>query len=84
MNRDAPYDWNGPWWMFYPRQVSAVRARKLRKRGETLAYATRSATGKARYWWDSVSQRDVDGAPYCSYGHKNAAQCDCGPIAENE
>lgn len=27
---------------------------------------------------------EVDGAPYCSYGHKTKASCDCGPIAENE
>lgn len=25
-----------------------------------------------------------DPAPYCSYGHRSAATCDCGPIAENE
>lgn len=27
---------------------------------------------------------DYDPTPYCSYGHKTKAQCDCGPIAENE
>jgi hypothetical protein len=25
-----------------------------------------------------------DPAPYCSYGHKTKAQCDCGDIADNE
>jgi hypothetical protein len=25
-----------------------------------------------------------DPAPYCSYGHRTKAQCDCGDIAENE
>ncbi len=27
---------------------------------------------------------DYDPTPYCSYGHKTKASCDCGPIAENE
>lgn len=27
---------------------------------------------------------ESDPARYCSYGHKTKAQCDCGPIAENE
>jgi hypothetical protein len=27
---------------------------------------------------------EADHSPYCSYGHKTKAQCDCGPIAENE
>lgn len=30
------------------------------------------------------SLQEFDGAPYCSYGHKTKAQCDCGPIANNE
>lgn len=25
-----------------------------------------------------------DPTPYCSSGHKDAASCDCGPIADNE
>lgn len=25
-----------------------------------------------------------DPSPWCSYGHKTEASCDCGPIAENE
>jgi hypothetical protein len=25
-----------------------------------------------------------DPAPYCSFGHKTKAQCDCGDIADNE
>jgi hypothetical protein len=25
-----------------------------------------------------------DPAPYCSYGHRTKAQCDCGDIADNE
>lgn len=25
-----------------------------------------------------------DPTPYCSYGHRTKASCDCGPIAENE
>lgn len=57
MSHNATYDWNGPWWMFYPRQVCAKRARTLRKRGRTVAYACRTSTGKARYWWDSVDAR---------------------------
>lgn len=57
MSHDAPYDWNGPWWMFCPRQVCAKRARALRKRGRTIAYACRTSTGKARYWWDSIDAR---------------------------
>ena len=32
-------------------------------------------------WADEV---DDDPAPYCSYGHATKAQCDCGPIADNE
>jgi len=27
---------------------------------------------------------DADPTPYCSYGHKTKASCDCGPIASNE
>lgn len=27
---------------------------------------------------------EVDGAPYCSYGHKTKADCNCGPIAAND
>lgn len=27
---------------------------------------------------------DSDEAPYCSYGHKTKASCDCGQIASNE
>lgn len=25
-----------------------------------------------------------DPTPWCSYGHRTQAECDCGPIAENE
>lgn len=32
--------------------------------------------------WDESN--DDDPTPYCSYGHKTKAQCDCGPIASNE
>lgn len=27
---------------------------------------------------------DYDPTPWCSYGHMRKADCDCGPIAENE
>jgi hypothetical protein len=27
---------------------------------------------------------NYDGAPYCSFGHKTKADCDCPPIAANE
>ncbi len=27
---------------------------------------------------------EYDPTPYCSYGHRSKAQCDCLPIAENE
>jgi hypothetical protein len=27
---------------------------------------------------------DRDPTPWCSYGHRTRAQCDCGPIADNE
>lgn len=27
---------------------------------------------------------ELDPSPYCSYGHKTQASCDCGPIASNE
>jgi hypothetical protein len=27
---------------------------------------------------------NYDPAPYCSYGHKTAKACDCGPIAKND
>lgn len=27
---------------------------------------------------------DEDQTPWCSYGHKTKAECDCGPIAEND
>jgi hypothetical protein len=27
---------------------------------------------------------NYDPTPYCSYGHRSAASCDCGPIASNE
>jgi hypothetical protein len=30
------------------------------------------------------SDPNYDPSPYCSYGHMTKAQCDCGPIAENE
>lgn len=30
------------------------------------------------------AESNYDGAPYCSYGHKTKASCDCGPIADNE
>lgn len=33
------------------REVCARRARKLRRRGETVQYAGRTCTGKARYRW---------------------------------
>lgn len=33
------------------REVCARRARKLRKRGESVRYAGRTKTGKARYSW---------------------------------
>lgn len=38
---------------------------------------------------DDIGTADVvdpnyDGAPYCSYGHRTKASCDCGPIADNE
>lgn len=29
-------------------------------------------------------EAEDDPTPYCSYGHKSAAACDCGPIAANE
>lgn len=33
------------------RNVSAARARKLRRRGEAVLYVGRTETGKARYCW---------------------------------
>jgi hypothetical protein len=27
---------------------------------------------------------EEDPTPWCSYGHKTASDCDCGPIAEND
>lgn len=27
---------------------------------------------------------DFDPTPWCSYGHRTEADCDCGPIADNE
>lgn len=33
------------------REVCARRARKLRKRGESVRYVGRTSTGKARYSW---------------------------------
>lgn len=35
---------------------------------------------------DDVSDESEpeDPTPYCSYGHRTQAQCDCGPIADNE
>ena len=33
------------------REVCARRARKLRKRGESVRYVGRTSTGKARYIW---------------------------------
>lgn len=33
---------------------------------------------------DEKNDPDYDPTPYCSYGHATKAQCDCGPIAENE
>jgi hypothetical protein len=36
---------------YMSREVCAKRARKLRKRGEDVAYSCRSKTGKARYRW---------------------------------
>lgn len=34
--------------------------------------------------WIETARDNYDPTPYCSYGHKNAASCDCGPIADNE
>lgn len=32
-----------------------------------------------------ADERDnYDPTPYCSQGHRNAATCDCAPIADNE
>lgn len=33
---------------------------------------------------EAVMASNTDPAPYCSYGHRSKATCDCGPIAENE
>lgn len=33
---------------------------------------------------ESLRKPPDDGAPYCSYGHKTKASCDCEPIADNE
>ena len=33
---------------------------------------------------DCPECKDYDPTPWCSYGHKTAKECDCGPIAENE
>lgn len=33
---------------------------------------------------EDVLLDNFDPAPYCSYGHRSKATCDCGPIAENE
>lgn len=49
---------NGPWYMFHPREISARRARTLRKRGENIQYAGRTSTGKARYWWDALTDEE--------------------------
>jgi hypothetical protein len=27
---------------------------------------------------------DYDPTPWCSYGHRSKADCDCGPIADND
>ena len=35
----------------FGRKVGAVRARKLRRRGEDVRYVGRTETGKARYRW---------------------------------
>lgn len=34
--------------------------------------------------WIDDANENYDGAPYCNAGHKSAASCDCGPIADNE
>lgn len=34
--------------------------------------------------WIDVARDNYDPTPYCSYGHKTKASCDCGPIAANE
>jgi hypothetical protein len=34
--------------------------------------------------WIGTARDNYDPTPYCSYGHKIAATCDCGPIADNE
>lgn len=36
------------------------------------------------YSWLAQQGQCVDGAPYCSYGHKTKADCNCPPIADNE
>jgi len=36
-------------------------------------------------WWDSLENPNYDPTPWCSYcGAKRKADCDCGPIAEND
>ena len=35
-----------------------------------------------KYW--VVADPDYDGSPWCSYGHRTEADCDCGPIADND
>ena len=34
--------------------------------------------------WIETARDNYDPTPYCSAGHKDAAHCDCGPIANNE
>nr|BAO19037.1 hypothetical protein [Burkholderia sp. M701] len=48
------------------REVSARRARKLRRRGESVRYVGRTSTGKARYDWSRscTYQGSHFGAPY--------------------
>ena len=38
----------------------------------------------AQEFRDECADDDRDPTPHCSYGHRTAAQCDCGDIAENE
>ena len=35
-----------------------------------------------KYW--VVADPDYDPSPWCSYGHRTEADCDCGPIADND
>jgi hypothetical protein len=74
-----PEGWDRSWWK--PGDGSVMgRVRELEKAGALLAAEIDRLLRLA----GTPDCADYDPTPWCSYGHKTEADCDCGPIADNE